>query len=328
MTVRLIVDGLDSFSRIEPAFDVARGLQKIKGVTIIEWAQLGDANPAALVIEAFAVDLPSFYIDAMAAKSPRPVWLNLEYLSAESWVDEHHLLPSPHPTLPLCKHFFFPGFTPNTGGLIREANLLAERDAFTRARLPDRLRVFLFCYRNAAGENLLSALKESGTPVHCTVPEGTFATDLNQITGMRNNSSRTFVMETIPFAAQHAFDRLLWQHDVLFVRGEDSFVRAQWAGKPFVWQIYPQSESAHWTKLNAFLLIYCDGLEDRAALALRELWRAWNAEDSIHIGSAWTQFMVYFPALQAHAIAWSKKYAQLPDLAANLLNFYQKTTKI
>ena len=328
MTVRLIVDGLDSFSRIEPAIKVTQAFQKIKGVTIIEWEQLGESDPAELVIEAFAVDLPSFYIDAMAAKSPRPVWLNLEYLSAESWVDEHHLLPSPHPKLPLCKHFFFPGFTQNTGGLIRESSLLAERDAFAQSILADKLRVFLFSYRNAAGDSLLKALSESGVPVHCTVPESAFATDLNRSLGMQRDLARALVIETIPFAAQPEFDRLLWQHDVLFVRGEDSFVRAQWAGKPFVWQIYPQSESAHWKKMNAFLLIYCDGLENTPASALGELWRAWNAEDSVNIGSAWAQFMVYFPILQSHAIAWSKKLAALPDLAANLLSFYQKNTKI
>ena len=154
--------------------------------------------------------------------------------------------------------------------------------------------------------------------MQCTVPDGALAETL------KKNPAVT----TIQFAPQQDFDRLLWQHDVLFVRGEDSFVRAQWAGMPFIWQIYPQSENTHLVKLNAFLALYCEELEHEAAAALRELWRAWNAEDSIHIAAAWRQFMAHLPAMRAHAKAWSRKLAEMPDLAANLLSFYQKTTKI
>ena len=51
---------------------------------------------------------------------------------------------------------------------------------------------------------------------------------------------------------QQQFDELLWQADILMIRGEDSFVRAQYAGKPFMWHIYPQQEQAHLEKLAAF----------------------------------------------------------------------------
>ena len=46
---------------------------------------------------------------------------------------------------------------------------------------------------------------------------------------------------------------MLWACDVNFVRGEDSLVRALWAGKPLVWHIYPQHDDAHDAKLEAFL---------------------------------------------------------------------------
>jgi len=38
-------------------------------------------------------------ISTMAARVPHPVWINLEHLSAEPWVDGYHGLPSPHPAL-------------------------------------------------------------------------------------------------------------------------------------------------------------------------------------------------------------------------------------
>ena len=326
--VRLIVDDLGSFSRIEPTIDISSGSQEVNGITVIGWEQADDIEPAALVIEAFAVNLPMSYVAAMAAKVPPPIWINLEHLSGESWVGEHHLLPSPHAELPLTKHFFFPGFVPNTGGLIRERYLLAERDAFTTVNDANQLRIFLFSYANAAGDNLIRAMRESDRPVRCTVPAGAFAANLQRGSALAGEPPQNFAIETFPFVAQRTFDNVLWSHDVLFVRGEDSFVRAQWAAKPFVWQIYPQREKAHWVKLNAFLLLYCDGLEKDAASVLRELWRVWNAEDSAEVATAWRRFIGHLPALQAHAKAWSKKLAQMPDLAANLLSFYQKNVKI
>lgn len=328
LTVRLIVDDLASFSVLEPTINNSSPSQVVGGVTVISWPQSSAATPADLVIETFAVNLPEPFIAAMAAKVTPPVWINLEYLSAESWIGEHHLLPSPHPKLSLTKYFFFPGFTRDTGGLIRERELIAERDAYVLSNNADKLQVFLFGYRNAACETLLQAMCESKAPIRCTIPESALAGSLKQVGEWPNNLSANFEVETIPFCAQHAFDRLLWRHDVLFVRGEDSFVRAQWAAKPFVWQIYPQPDDVHWTKLNAFLSLYCDGLENKAAMALQNLWCAWNAEDCTNIVSAWGQFVTQLPTLKKHAKAWADKLVEMPDLAANLLSFYQKTTKI
>ena len=330
MQVRLIVDNLGSFSRIEPAIDIASECQQINGITVISWHRACDVIPAELVIEAFAVNLPERYIAAMATSLPRPVWINLEYLSAESWVGEHHLLPSPHSKLPLTKYFFFPGFSPNTGGIIRERTLLTERDAVTFSNQTNKLHVFLFAYQNAAAGTLLQAIAEAraGKDLRCTIPEVTLAANPKLGSRIFDDMANALAIDVIPFIAQQALDPLLWQHDVLFVRGEDSFVRAQWAAKPFIWQIYPQNDDAHWIKLNAFLDLYCDGLDDQAALAIREIWRAWNAEDCANIAAAWQRFMVYLPTLQAHAIVWPERLASMPDLAANLLSFYQKTTKI
>jgi uncharacterized repeat protein (TIGR03837 family) len=318
MVVRLVVDDLASLNAIEPRISPSIGRQETGGIIVMDWEQAAAIVPADLVIEAFAVNLPVAYVGSMAATDSPPAWINLEHLSAESWVDTHHLLPSPHPVFRLTKYFFFPGFAPNTGGLIRERNLLNDRDRFIAVTVSTSLRVFLFAYANAAGDGLVDAITGLQPDATCTVVEGAFTETLK----------KNPAIERIRFAPQQDFDRLLWRHDVLFVRGEDSFVRAQWAAKPFVWQIYRQSENAHWVKLNAFLAIYCKGLGCEPEAALRELWRAWNAEDGDNIGVAWQRFMQHLPVLQIHAIKWSQKLAELPDLAANLLSFYQKNTKI
>ena len=164
------------------------------------------------------------------------------------------------------KHYFFPGFTRRTGGLLREAGLLERRDAF-QAALPkrSRLRASVFAYPGAALDDLLKAFDATDPPVEPWVP------------GV-----------TAPFVAQDRYDEVLWSCDVNFVRGEDSFVRAQWAARPFVWHIYPQEQGAHWVKLSAFLARYTEGLDRDDAAAITALWEAWNRGDGV--AAAWRGF--------------------------------------
>ena len=82
------------------------------------------------MVEAFGCGLPSSQLATMRARRPRPVWINLEYLSAEDWIADFHLRPSPHPRYSLVKTFFFPGLVPGTGGVLKERDLDAQRAAF------------------------------------------------------------------------------------------------------------------------------------------------------------------------------------------------------
>ncbi|MGB3288764.1 MAG: elongation factor P maturation arginine rhamnosyltransferase EarP, partial [Burkholderiaceae bacterium] len=126
--VRLWVDDLGSFARIEPGVDPQAGRQTVKGVDIVHWTQQPPPlAPHDVVIEAFACDPPADFIERMVGCDS--LWINLEYLSAEAWVESCHALPSPQAN-GLRKAFFFPGFTPGTGGLLREPGLLARRDAW------------------------------------------------------------------------------------------------------------------------------------------------------------------------------------------------------
>jgi hypothetical protein len=135
LDVRLWVDDLQAFRHIWPAIDPSADAQSCEGVTVCAWrTPFGAPEPAQVVIDAFGCALPDAYLDAMSAQSPPPVWINLEYLSAEPWVAEHHGLPSPHPRLPLTRYFFFPGYTADTGGLLAEADLAARRAAFVQER--------------------------------------------------------------------------------------------------------------------------------------------------------------------------------------------------
>ncbi len=87
--VRLWVDDLASLQPILPEISSGLEVQTAAGVEVRQWpSPFPPVEPAEVVIEAFGCALPSVYIDAMAVLDRPPVWINLEYLSAEKWVGE------------------------------------------------------------------------------------------------------------------------------------------------------------------------------------------------------------------------------------------------
>lgn len=313
--VRLWVDDPASLARIAHCVD-------LPGIEVHLWVSpFPETEPADVVIEAFACELPPGYIAAMARRQHNPVWINLEYLSAESWVEGCHLGQSRHPILPLEKYFFFPGFTSRTGGLLLESDLGKnfDNDAFWRFfGLPppqtDELRISLFGYDNQGLEALLAQWADGPQLVTCLVPQGALAVRASACVGAGRGNLRLHVF---PFLSQDDYDKLLWACDCNFVRGEDSFVRAQWAARPFVWHIYPQQEGAHWPKLEAFLDAYCAGFPAESEIALRSFWRAWNKGEVVDWDAFWRQHAM----LERHAVSWKVHLNNQNDLASNLVTF-------
>lgn len=343
--VRLWIDDLATLRLLHPALDATAALQQADGIIVCRWQ---DAAPlpadAVVVIEAFGCGLPDSYIAAMAANNRPPLWIVLEYLSAESWVDEHHGLSSPHPRLPLPRYFFFPGFTPATGGLLRERDLLSRRAAFDAAAFwrgigfkdrgftdvaEDALTVSLFAYDHAPVAELLAAMAQDAKPVMVAVPGGTLLPAVRSFFGVAADDRgpwRRAALEVhaLPFLRQAQYDELLWACDFNFVRGEDSFVRAQWAARPLVWQPYRQEDGAHQRKLQAFLGRYGAGLAPAAALG--EFWRCWNG-DPAGIGAAWPAFRAAGRDLALHAGRWARNLAASADMAAQLVEFVRGKVK-
>lgn len=330
--VRLWVDDIATTQRLIPQYDPQLPSQQVQGVTILQWhdesaAGQGEPEVADVIIEAFACELPATYLQAMAKKPDPPIWLNLEYLSAESWVDDFHLKPSPHPQLPLNKTFFFPGWTEASGGLLREKGLLATRDIFQREMVREEkaIRVSLFCYTYAPIGDLLAAMAQSSTPIHCFIPEGSL---LEQVSLFFDGSDLkigdqkkrgNLLVDILPFMPQDEYDQLLWSCDLNFVRGEDSWVRALWAGRPFIWQPYRQEEETHLVKLEAFLALYCSGLEKSAQQALEAFHTTWAKGE--FQPADWNDLLAHLPTLDTHAKTTADEMALQPDLASKLVIF-------
>lgn len=337
--VRLWVDNLQSFACLCPTLSTKAAVQQLGAIEVRHWpTDFADVEIPDVVIEAFACELPESYVARMAQRTVAPVWINLEYLSAEDWVDGCHLLPSPHPRWPLTKYFFFPGFTPKTGGLIRERNLLDDRARFDAeaeaafwralgipARTGDEIRVSLFCYDNPALPDLLNGWADSPPAVRLLACDGQatrliadwFGEEFSPGSSARKGN---LTVHALPFLSHASYDRLLWACDVNFVRGEDSFVRAQWAQRPFVWQIYPQAEGAHLVKLEAFLTRFLSGFA--ASDVVSRLWRAWNGDGEI--GACWREFVASRELIEEHGRVWADHLDRISDLAENLTRFVRE----
>ncbi len=331
-TVRLWLDDPQPLAWMAPGALQGRW----PGIGVWAWSEASNPQvvqalaPAQVWVESFGCELPAAFVAARAralGEVTPPVWINLEYLSAEGFVERCHALPSPvmsGPAKGWTKHFFYPGFTPQTGGLLREPLLSERRPAFSSVERQAFLRslglqdrgealVSLFCYDGAPVDRLLERLRAAAQPVHLLVTAGKARAQVERVlagaAGRNNHLQVTF----LPWLSQTDFDTLLWSCALNFVRGEDSLVRALWAGQPFVWQIYPQDDGAHRAKLDAFL----DAVD--APMVVRTWHAQWNGLAPWHIDT---------PPPVDDALQWgrwaraaSRRFSQQTDLTSQLLAF-------
>lgn len=291
------------------------------GVRVLPWPERPHGNePGDVVIEAFGCELPPFAVDRMAAMEQPPVWINLEYLSAETSVERSHRMLSPQRG-GLRKWFFYPGFTEHTGGLIREVDLLQRRQdfdatAWLRAKgiaphAGERI-VSLFCYVQPALPALLDHLARQPTLLLATTGHAAWQVERLLVPSLQRGALRALLL---PALSQTDYDHLLWASDLNFVRGEDSFVRAQWSGQPFVWQIYPQADGADAVKLQAFLKRFLEAADPALADCIRQTWSAWNR------GTLPWPTEPDTAAWQRQSLNWRESLTRQRDLASQLIGF-------
>lgn len=288
-------------------------------------------EPGPVVIEAFGCDPPPAFVARMAGRARPPVWINLEYLSAEDHVERSHRLPSPQfagPGAGLVKHFFFPGFTGATGGLIREPRLIERQAAFDgvawRASRgwvaqPGERTVSVFCYPSAPVAALVDRLADRPTLLMATAGEAQAA--LQRVLGPQLQRGHVRAV-ALPWLSQPDYDRLLWSCDLNTVRGEDSLVRAMWAGRPFLWQIYPQPDGADVVKLGALLDRMAGpakALHGSADASVAAWWRGWNGMAALPDAlpdelAAWQRLM----------LDWRGRLMAQQDLVSQLESFVRE----
>ncbi len=335
-------------------------------VQVLPWSDLplaGLDGPGDVAIEAFGCELPLSYQAALAQTSqttqttqtsqtsqttPAPaspqttplarcpaVWINLEYLTAEAYVERSHGLPSPvlsGPAQGLTKWFFYPGFTARTGGLIREPHrwsppeqthhavrptgaLAPEADPVPpvnpHAGLRHRaLRVSLFCYEPPGLGGWLQGLGQGPLPVHLWVAAGRPQAAVRQYLPAGHRHGDCLNLRYLPPLTQQRFDDVLCHCDLNVVRGEDSLVRAIWAARPLIWHIYPQTDGAHHDKLEAFLAM------SEAPATLADYHRRWNADQALPLPTLTRDLLASW---RDWALALRNRLWTQPDLTTQLI---------
>lgn len=359
--VRLWLDDTSALAWMAP--------QGCPNVTLIDCSQ-GIPNAAMttmgdVLVDTFGCEFAIKLIASKLINTPtrsknstrnRPAWLNLEYLTAESFAERNHTLPYTHhagPAAGWTQRYFYPGFNAHTGGLLREPDLPQRQAAFDKVvwlnqlsyafelgfstRADDATRfISLFCYEPAALQALIDQLSSSQTSTRLLVTHGraTAAVKAAVTTFFEHKKQRhplyslpkQLSISYLPALTQREYDHLLWSCDLNFVRGEDSFVRAIWAGKPFIWQIYPQTDGAHYAKLDAFLTMM------DAPESLQQAHRVWNADktgvqselQSVDVPQLWNELDLMAWARSAQNL--SKKLCLQDDLTASLVAFVEKNS--
>ncbi len=331
--VRLFVDDLQVAGKIIQNLDASLTSQTIAQVEIVRWdAQTVFTPFPDAVIEAFGCELPAAYLAQLPAET---AWVNLEYLSAEPWVEGFHGCSSNFGVAQHKRYFFYPGFTEKTGGLLREKSLSNGRPAsqsgcgFQGIFLPndtrEALQISLFCYPHAPIPALLQMLANASqkSVVYVSAPslfpavQAFFGLENLQFGATYTKDNLTVVV--LPFLSQGDYDALLAHCDLNFVRGEDSWVRAIWAGKPFIWQPYKQEEDTHLDKLHAFLaLFYADFAQKDMVWKAHECWLSGQG-----LGDALRAYLPLLPAIRAHTAQQSAGLSKQNDLASNLVIFIE-----
>ena len=318
-SVRLWVDDASALRWMAP--QGRQGVEVLEGVSAAQ-----SAAPADVVIETFGCELPASFLARMAAWPEAPVWINLEYLSAEPYVQRSHGLRSPQsagPAAGLEKWFFYPGFTAGTGGLLREPGLIERLDGRDRsarrawlhqrgwAPQGDERVVVHFCYDLACEPAWLTTMADQ--PTLLLVCPGDVQLEL-----IGRPLPPHVRMLGLPWLDHPDFDTLLCCADLNVVRGEDSFVRAMWAGRPFIWQIYRQADGAHAAKLDAFMAQFCRASAGATGADIQALWRAWN-----HLGP-WPKGLPDLDAWGNASMAWRRNLLGQTDLCTQLIEFANK----
>jgi uncharacterized repeat protein (TIGR03837 family) len=270
IAVQLFVDDASALAWMAPS--------GCKGVSVQPWPSDDEVfTPSQVpgaVIEAFGCELPAAYQAAMAARTSPPVWMNLEYFSLEASAQRNHGLPSPvlsGPAKGLTKWFYYPGWGAHSGGLLTDfqpannraltqtqhlnhaANHTVEKPQADCAQfdIHRELHISVFCYEPPGLSVWLKQLAGLPRQVHVHITAGRATAAFKQ--AMLSTDVSGLNLDFLDYMSQPDYDDLLSGMDMNLVRGEDSLVRAMCAGKPLLWQIYPQHDGAHIKKLQAFL---------------------------------------------------------------------------
>lgn len=349
--IRAFLNKLDEFKKINSqVLDLPS--QNIDGIEYITFDYLRDnANElltAQVIIEAFGCQIPEEYMEIAYDNSE--LLINLEYLSAEDWIEDFHLQSSPLGRGKLKKVFFMPGFTEKSGGVIADSNyleriqrVLENKEFYKKKYLSDiedrenKIVGTLFSYEKNFTP-LLEDLKKLDKDVVILAMGEKIQDSLRKI--LKNFSIEDFrnslkygkiEIRFLNFLNQEEYEELINIVDFNFVRGEDSFIRAVLTGKPYMWHIYCQEEYAHMDKIEGFLDKYRRVIENFSdedfLLNMEKFFKDYNfrKENSLELGKeSYLYFFENLTKIEKYNTIFRDFLIQKCNLINKLKDFIEK----
>ena len=304
--LRLIVSDLKSFNAmaLPPGISTSLAVQNYNGWKVIDWNACAEGKcefteqPPKIILECFQCGRPEWLDEILfSAQTTQTVQIvNVEYLTAEDWADDFHLLKSGTRSALVKKINFMPGFTKKTGGLVLDKNFVscvhsktaaleclkkyASKKTVALIEDTNLFRVIAFSYeRNFENEAraLSEFAKNSGRKLQVLLAPGLGNVPFKKAAAAFKNIS-VYDLEYLP---QLAWDALLTLADFSFIRGEDSFSRACLSGIPFVWHAYPQEEEFQLVKVDAVLKRMEPFFSAGDMSLVKNVWLSYNRKPSV-----------------------------------------------
>lgn len=332
--INLIVDDLDSFSKICGTVNPAVSLQVIDDIKIY-----GSKSDEFCYKEFSGEKNVRLQVILECFQCGRPDWLEkilfddelnhtvqiimIDYLSAEDYAESFHKLQSLTRRGKVKKVNFMPGFTSKTGGLTIDENwnsLLPRNSSGP---------VLFFSY----GRNWQPVIKgiERGMKAVCGSNKIMVAQGIGKasfIKSWKKTDCHTMELTELDYLNQNDWDEMMKNCSFLFIRGEESLSRACLSGIPFVWHAYPQSDEYQLVKVNALLGRMESFFTKSQFELIKKVWLIFNSPESEYSDEQTEQAVFELVSAQNELEEGFGKFAanlrKNGDLAANLMTFIEE----
>ncbi len=348
LELTLVVSNLDSFHKMASQIDPKKTIQdfRYKNSTwkILNWNQETESGKrkteneeqlltpdCSVILECFQCSRPAWLENILFAPDFAKTFqiIQIDYLTAEDYADEFHLLKSGTRKTNIKKIFFMPGFTPKTGGLIinDQPVINSENPGFS-SLTQQAFKIFFFAYEDDCTSvvNGISAFQDKMREMNKEFSVTVYLADGKSCVPFERSWKKInspFKIEKIPFLQQEEFDYFIAQVDFLFVRGEDSLARAALTGLPYVWQAYKQDENYQLVKVNALLERMKESFGAQEFEPIQLFWQSYNDYKNQTQPEPLTKMLLDCANLKNTAgfKAFAKELHENGNLAQHLLEF-------
>ncbi len=340
LNLTIVCSNLESFAKMAEGINPLLKKQtfncKQSSWTILDWQQDDnfkfEQTPFPIVLECFQCGRPEWLENILFAEDSQEIFhiFNIEYLTAEEYADDFHLLKCYTRKSNVKKMFFMPGFTNKTAGLLLDKTFLQTlKEAKNKKTSCDQFDVTIFSYERDFTQvfnslNEVQEIKQRQNPDFKVNVIAANGKSLDFVKDAWNETGKNVNLVELDFLSQEEWDKVLCNADFNFVRGEESLARASFTGKPFFWHAYVQDENYQLVKVNALLTKIEPFFTDKELFnKFSGLWNEYNTPDCQLNQQNLTDILLSAidNKLNPAFSGFAENLLQNGDLAENLINY-------